>query len=364
MSGGLNICNVTKSFGALTVLHDISLTVEPGEFLVLLGESGCGKSTLLRLISGLEEDHLGRIEIGGRDVTLLDPKDRNIAMVFQSYALYPHMSVFDNIAFGMRIRRSSRATIDERVRQVADILKLNDHLDRKPAQLSGGQRQRVAIGRAMVRDPQLFLFDEPLSNLDAKLRAEMRSEIKRIHKVLNATIAYVTHDQIEAMTLADKIVLLNDGQIEQLGTPEDLYTRPQTLFAARFIGSPEINTLEITVQKSDAGLTVLLDGDVAMPLPNTVTWHGVQDGQRAILAVRPEDISLGGASSGGITTKGMRLELCEPMGAETSVVLDYAGQPLRLRAPGMKSLNSATTHSANWDLTNAHLFDVATGRHL
>jgi len=361
MSGGLQIQNVTKSFGALTVLHDISLDLVPGEFLVLLGESGCGKSTLLRLISGLEEDHEGTILIGGKDVTNLDPKDRNIAMVFQSYALYPHMSVFENIAFGLKIRRMSKADIKAEVDRVAEVLKLGDYLHRKPGQLSGGQRQRVAIGRAMVRDPQLFLFDEPLSNLDAKLRGEMRTEIKRIHHALNATIAYVTHDQVEAMTLADKIVLLNNGQIEQLGTPEELYMQPDTLFAARFIGTPEINTLPCTVTRDGDGFHAKV-GDIVVPVPASAARGAIADESKAILAVRPEGLSVG-AGEGFVTTD-HAVELCEPMGSETYVVLNFNGEPVRLRAAGLVKLAAGSNQSITWDLSGAHLFDPASGKHL
>ncbi len=361
MSGGLQIQNVTKSFGALTVLRDISIDLAPGEFLVLLGESGCGKSTLLRLISGLEEDHDGSILIGGKNVTHLDPKDRNIAMVFQSYALYPHMSVFDNIAFGLRIRRMSKAEIKAEVGRVADVLKLGDYLQRKPGQLSGGQRQRVAIGRAMVRDPQLFLFDEPLSNLDAKLRGEMRTEIKRIHHALNATIAYVTHDQVEAMTLADKIVLLNGGEIEQLGTPEELYMQPDTLFAARFIGTPEINTLACTITRDGDGYMAKI-GEVTLPVPTHAARGAIADGTKAILAVRPEGLSVGVGE--GFVTTDHSVELCEPMGSETYVVLNFNGEPVRLRAAGLVKLAAGSTQSITWDFKGAHLFHPNTGQHL
>ncbi|WP_238475522.1 ABC transporter ATP-binding protein [Rhodophyticola sp. CCM32] len=363
MSGGLQLKNVSKSFGALTVLNDINITVETGEFLVLLGESGCGKSTLLRLISGLEEDHEGAIEIGGRDVTHLDPKNRDLAMVFQSYALYPHMSVFDNIAFGMRIRKSARADIKTEVERVAQVLKLEDYLQRKPAQLSGGQRQRVAIGRAMVRNPQLFLFDEPLSNLDAKLRTEMRTELKRIHKTLNATIAYVTHDQVEAMTLADKIVLLNKGRIEQLGTPEELYLHPDTLFAAQFIGSPEINALDVTIATNAEGFVAHF-GDMELPLPASVARGKVQDGQRATLAIRPENLSLAAEGATGTVTGPHSLEFCEPIGSETSMVIDIAGTHVRMREPGLLKLATGSNHNVIWDLAAAHLFDPDSGRHL
>jgi len=359
---GLNLQNVGKSFGALRVLRDIDLSIAKGEFLVLLGESGCGKSTLLRLISGLELEHEGAIEIDGRDVSHLDPKDRNIAMVFQSYALYPHMSVYDNIAFGMKIRKTPRAESRAEVERVAQILKLEDYLDRKPGQLSGGQRQRVAIGRAMVRHPDLFLFDEPLSNLDAKLRGEMRTEIKRIHKVLGATIAYVTHDQIEAMTLADKIVLLNGGTIEQLGSPGALYNQPNTLFAARFIGTPEINALDVTVTPATGGYAARI-GDMVLPLPASVARQTITGERRAVLGVRPEFISVG-TSEAGIVTKGHTVEMCEPMGSETSVELSFESQRLRLRVPGLHHFEPGSEQAIAWDFSNAHLFDAETGAHL
>lgn len=363
MSGGLSLSHVTKSYGALTVIEDINLSIQPGEFLVLLGGSGCGKSTLLRLISGLEEELSGKIEIDGRDVTHLDPKDRNVAMVFQSYALYPHMSVFDNIAFGMRIRKAPKNEIKTEVSRVAKVLQLDDYLKRKPSQLSGGQRQRVAIGRAMVREPKIFLFDEPLSNLDAKLRAEMRSEIKRIHKALGATIVYVTHDQIEAMTLADKIVLLKDGHIEQMGTPEELYMKPKTLYTAKFIGSPEINTLPVSLSKVGDSICAKI-GEYTLPLPPQIVPKSFQEGQSAILAIRPECLFINSDDDKLPKTEGHAIEMFEPMGSETSIVLDFTGHPLRMRETGLKYYEYGGTHSVSWDLSDAHLFDPDTGHRL
>jgi len=362
MSGGVSIRQLEKSFAGITVLQDIDLEVEPGQFVVLLGESGCGKSTLLRLVSGLEEDHGGSIHIAGRDVTYLDPKDRRIAMVFQSYALYPHMSVFDNIAFGMKIRKQPASEVRERVEQAAGVLKLTPLLERRPAQLSGGQRQRVAIGRAMVREPDVFLFDEPLSNLDAKLRGEMRVEIKRIHRALDATILYVTHDQIEAMTLADRIVLLNGGRIEQTGTPTELYRDPDTLFAARFIGSPEINAIPVEITMEE-GRPVARHGSRTFHLPAEVLRAPVASGTRATLAIRPEFLSLG-AGDAEMISEGHPVLLCEPTGSETFVVLGLDDAELRLRIPGLHDLEEGSLQRVGWTLSAAHLFDPGTDRRL
>ena len=294
---GIELRGVKKSFGAIDVIHGVDLTVSGGEFVVFVGPSGCGKSTLLRMISGLEDVSDGEIHIGGRDVTELDPSKRGIAMVFQSYALYPHMSVRKNLAFGLKVAGTPKAEMDRQIATAAEILKIEPLLDRKPRQLSGGQRQRVAIGRAIVRKPQVFLFDEPLSNLDAELRVSMRIEIARLHRELGNTMVYVTHDQTEAMTLADKIVVLRAGRIEQIGTPEEIYENPSNEFVAGFIGSPRMNI---------TGARFLPDGRVeaggsritpAAPIP---TAHA---GESIKLGIRPEHIVLGGEGDNAIRAK-------------------------------------------------------------
>src|SRR6478609_7970651 len=252
--------DIEKSFGSTKVIHGISFDIQDGEFMVLVGPSGCGKSTLLRMLAGLEEITAGTISIDGRPVNDVDSKDRDIAMVFQSYALYPHMTVRDNMGFSLRLRKADKGEVDSRVARAAKILNLDPYLDRFPRELSGGQRQRVAMGRAIVRDPKVFLFDEPLSNLDAKLRVQMRSEIKALHQRLRTTTVYVTHDQIEAMTMADRIVVMHDGVIEQIGTPLELYDRPANLFVAGFIGSPSMNVLEGTVRRANGQCSVEAQG--------------------------------------------------------------------------------------------------------
>src|SRR6267143_2041093 len=280
----VEIRGVKKSFGAVDVIHGIDVTIADEEFVVLVGPSGCGKSTLLRMVAGLEQITGGQISIGGRIVNNLPPKDRDIAMVFQNYALYPHMTVRDNMAFSLKLRKADSATIDGRVKQAGEILGLIPYLDRYPRQLSGGQRQRVAMGRAIVRDPQVFLFDEPLSNLDAKLRVAMRTEIKELHQRLRTTTIYVTHDQIEAMTMADRIVVMHDGGVEQIGAPLELYDRPINRFVAGFIGSPAMNLLKGTI-RANGRAAFSGPGGVQLPLPSTAA--GV-DGRPVIYGVRPE----------------------------------------------------------------------------
>ena len=317
----VSIRNVVKHYGTNRVIHGLSFDIDPGEFVVFVGPSGCGKSTLLRMIAGLEGFETGEIRIADRVVNGLPAWDRDIAMVFQEYALYPHMSVARNIGFGLKMRKVPRPEIRARVAEAARILQIEHLLDRRPRELSGGQRQRVAMGRAIVRDPEVFLFDEPLSNLDAKLRVDMRSEIKRLHQRLGATMVYVTHDQVEAMTLADRIVVLKEGRIEQIGTPRDLYHEPETRFVAGFIGAPAMNFLPVSVR------------DGAAALPNGATLPARLRGPYAgpaELGIRPEHLQLARAGEG----VPMTVELVEPLGADTLVNVSFAGQELVARLPG------------------------------
>src|SRR6476646_5013009 len=284
----VSFANIEKSFGATKVIHGIGFDIKDGEFMVLVGPSGCGKSTLLRMLAGLEEITAGTIAIDSKVVNDVESKDRDIAMVFQSYALYPHMTVADNMAFSLKPRKADAKTIEERVARAAKILNLDPYLHRYPRELSGGQRQRVAMGRAIVRDPKVFLFDEPLSNLDAKLRVAMRAEIKALHQRLKTTTVYVTHDQVEAMTMADRIVVMHDGRIEQIGTPLDLYDHPNNLFVAQFIGSPAMNVMTGKVKRSGGPAHVEADGGVRWPLqqgPGT-------EGQAVAYGIRPGDLRL------------------------------------------------------------------------
>jgi multiple sugar transport system ATP-binding protein len=305
----VTINDVIKRYGNVQVMHGVSVDIEDGEFVVLVGPSGCGKSTLLRMLAGLEEVSEGTISIGERVVNDIPPKERDIAMVFQSYALYPHKTVYDNIGFPLKMAKRPAAEIDEKVTKAADILDLTKYLKRYPKELSGGQRQRVAMGRAIVRDPQVFLFDEPLSNLDAKLRVTMRVEIKELHQRLGTTIVYVTHDQIEAMTMADKIVVMRDGRVEQIGSPLDLYDNPQNTFVASFIGSPSMNFVHGKVASEDGCKVFVSDSGLKLPLPQT----SAQDGQGVTYGIRPEHIQIGAA---GIP---MDVVVVEPTGSETQI---------------------------------------------
>ena len=325
----LLISGIEKSFGAVKVLEGIDLDVADGELIVLLGPSGCGKSTLLAIIAGLEQASGGEIRIDERMVNEEHPKDRNIAMVFQSYALYPTMTARANMTFGLECRGVPRAERETAVQRVAELLQIGHLLDRKPAQLSGGQRQRVAMGRALVRDPDIFLFDEPLSNLDAKLRVEMRTEIKKLHQRVGTTIVYVTHDQVEAMTLASRIAVMHQGRIQQLADPRTVYERPANLFVARFMGSPPMNTLAARLERAGSGLEAVLPNGggepVRLPVPGSNGAAGRFAGREIVLGIRPESITeaqrRAGETEPGITMLPMPVEVVEPTGAETMVVL-------------------------------------------
>jgi multiple sugar transport system ATP-binding protein len=346
--GALSIRNVRKSFGATDILKGIDIEIAEGEFLILVGPSGCGKSTLLNMIAGLDTPTSGRIHIGERDVTDLPPKDRDIAMVFQSYALYPNMNVAQNIAFALEMRKVPKVERDAAVARVAKMLQIEHLLGRKPAALSGGQRQRVAMGRALARDPKLFLFDEPLSNLDAKLRVEMRAEIKLLHQRTRTTTVYVTHDQVEAMTLGDRIAVMKDGVVQQFGTPEDIYARPATRFVAEFIGSPAMNLLP--AQRSGDGLVAH-----GIPLATTPAQQAALQGADWIYGLRPEDLAL---SDHGLPAV---LSLVEPTGPETFFTADTALGPLTARVPGTLRLQPGAQVHLQWRAESAHLFDAGSG---
>jgi multiple sugar transport system ATP-binding protein len=352
------IRGLSKSYGPLTVLHDIELEVAPGEFTVLLGPSGCGKSTLLSAIAGLDEISAGRIEIGGVDVTAEEPSRRGIAMVFQSYALYPTMTVRRNLSFGLRVKSVPKVEIERRVAWAAELLQITPLLDRKPAQLSGGQRQRVAIGRALVQDAKLFLFDEPLSNLDAKLRTEMRVEIKRLHQQLGATIVYVTHDQIEAMTLATRIAVMRAGRIEQYATPDALYERPQTLFVAGFVGAPGMNFLPATFAAGAARLS-----NLALPLNGYPFAAPPQPGEPLILGVRPEHVGLADCGAPGIIVEAETLFI-EPMGADTLGWFQLDGHRISARLQPQLARGIAGSVRLALDLHHASLFGQKTEQRL
>ncbi|HET7365934.1 MAG TPA: sn-glycerol-3-phosphate ABC transporter ATP-binding protein UgpC [Burkholderiales bacterium] len=343
---------VLKNFGKTRVLHGISLDIGDGEFVVLVGPSGCGKSTLLRMLAGLEDITGGTIAIDGRVVNDIDSKDRDIAMVFQSYALYPHMTVRENMGFSLRLRNEKQAVIDQRVATAAKILNLEPFLQRHPRELSGGQRQRVAMGRAIVRDPKVFLFDEPLSNLDAKLRVAMRTEIKALHQRLKTTTVYVTHDQIEAMTMADRIAVMNEGRIEQLGEPLELYDRPANLFVAQFIGSPAMNIFDGVAR---AGSVEALG--VRWPA-SFATAGRAADGQRVRYGIRPEHLEPAGS---GIPAE---VVVVEPMGAETEIVAKVGDASLTVMMRGRSNAGPGERIFLAPQATHAHLFDAASGQRL
>jgi multiple sugar transport system ATP-binding protein len=351
----IDVIDVRKSYGGHEVIHGVSLGIADGDFVVLVGPSGCGKSTLLRMIAGLESISSGAVKIGSRVVNRLAPKDRDIAMVFQNYALYPHKTVAENMGFGLKLRRAPKAEIEARVRRAAEILDVAPLLDRYPRQLSGGQRQRVAMGRAIVRDPQVFLFDEPLSNLDAKLRVQMRAEIKELHQRLKTTTVYVTHDQIEAMTMADRIVVLRDGVVEQIGAPLELYDRPANLFVAGFIGSPAMNMLKGTI-RLDGKPSFVIEGGVSLPLSSAPAGS---DGRPAIYGIRPEHLTLGG--SDGVPAE---VSVLEPTGLETQVFAKLGTQKIVAVIRSRMTARPGETLPMTPEVASAHLFDAKTGARL
>lgn len=357
---GVQLNKVVKRFADIDVVHGIDLEVAENEFVVLVGPSGCGKSTTLRMIAGLEEISAGTIDIAGREVNEVAPKDRDVAMVFQNYALYPHLNVAENIAFGLRIRRVKKEEVTRSVNEVADILGLTDYLQRKPADLSGGQRQRVAMGRAIVRHPKVFLFDEPLSNLDAQLRTQMRAEIKRLHARLGATSIYVTHDQVEAMTLADRIVVMNNGRIEQIGTPMDLFMNPANQFVAGFIGSPPMNQITATLHIEEQGPVAQLDDGTRIVLP-FFDDAGKVDGQKVVVGIRPEDAKLEG--SGSLIP--CDVDLIEPLGSEALIHAKVANNPFVIKADTYGDISHLTELTKfHVDLSRIKLFNVADGQAL
>ncbi|MDA8199686.1 MAG: ABC transporter ATP-binding protein [Thermaerobacter sp.] len=351
--------HLDKEYGQVMAVRDFTFTVEDQEFLVLLGPSGCGKTTTLRMVAGLEEPTRGTISIGGREVTQLEPKDRDIAMVFQNYALYPHMTVFENMAFGLRMRRYRPDEIRRRVESAAEILGLAPLLQRRPRQLSGGQRQRVALGRAIVREPQVFLMDEPLSNLDAQLRAQTRAELKSLHQRLGATVMYVTHDQVEALTLGTHIVVMKDGIVQQADTPDGLYRRPTNQFVATFVGTPPMNVLAGALETRAATLVMRLGTDtVVVPSPDRAAVQGFQS-PRAILGVRPEHVHV--MPHGDDIPLTGRIRLVEPTGHETLVYLDVADQSLIARADGAFRGESGQVLTVGLDPVELHWFHPETG---
>ena len=354
----VSIRGIDISFGATKVLTGLDLEVAQSEFLVLLGPSGCGKSTLLNAIAGLIEVSAGQMWIGGRNVTWEEPKDRGIAMVFQSYALYPRMSVRGNMSFGLKVAKMPRDQIESRVGAAADMLRLRPLLERRPAALSGGQRQRVAIGRALVREAPVFLFDEPLSNLDAQLRAELRVEIKRLHQRIGATMIYVTHDQIEALTLADRIAVMDGGKIQQLDTPQAVYSKPASKFVASFVGSPAINFVAGKIT-GGGGAPVFQAADFALPLTGYEFAGAPGEGREATLGVRPEHIDTAGASA--LTAE---VEMIEPMGADTLVWTRLGATPLSLRVSGQTRVAPGARLPLAINAKNLSLFDAQTGLRL
>ncbi|WP_025126849.1 ABC transporter ATP-binding protein [Pseudomonas sp. PH1b] len=362
----LELRNVNKTYGAglPDTLKNIELKIDDGEFLILVGPSGCGKSTLMNCIAGLENISGGAILVDDADISGMSPKDRDIAMVFQSYALYPTMSVRDNIAFGLKIRKMPTADIDAEVARVAKLLQIEHLLGRKPGQLSGGQQQRVAMGRALARRPKIYLFDEPLSNLDAKLRVEMRTEMKLMHQRLKTTTVYVTHDQIEAMTLGDKVAVMKDGIIQQFGTPKQIYNDPANLFVASFIGSPPMNFIPLRLQRKDGRLLALLDsGQARCELPMGMQDAGLED-REVILGIRPEQISLASAEANGLPSIRAEVQVIEPTGPDTLVFVTLNGTKVCCRLAPDQAPEAGETLTLQFDPARVLLFDAQSGERL
>jgi multiple sugar transport system ATP-binding protein len=355
--------NIHKHYGSLAVLEDLNLSVGDGEFLVLLGPSGCGKTTLLNLLAGLQEVTAGEILIDGEDITDRDPKDRGLAMVFQSYALYPTKTVRGNLRFGLAAQKLEKSEIERRVSWAAELLQITPLMDRKPSQLSGGQRQRVAIGRALVKNVGVFLFDEPLSNLDAKLRTEMRIEIKKLHEEINSTIVYVTHDQIEAMTMATKIAVMDGGVIQQFGTPDEIYEHPANLFVAGFIGAPAMNFVDATIRNAD-GVKAETTGGITVDLSHYEFQTTPQDGQAIKIGLRPEHFDVHGCD--GVAAFELPVLSTERTGSDATIFLDLDGQLLLARAePGVaRQIRDGETIRVAFPAGKANVFDARTGRRL
>ena len=356
----VTLTNLHKRFDRTEAVSGIDLEIKDNEFVVLVGPSGCGKSTTLRMIAGLEEVTEGEILIGGELVNDVPPKDRDIAMVFQNYALYPHMTVFQNMSFGLRLRKYPKDDIRKRVEDAAKVLSITELLNRRPKQLSGGQRQRVAMGRAIVRNPRVFLFDEPLSNLDAKLRGQMRIEIKRVHQHLKTTTVYVTHDQVEAMTLADRVVVMNQGLIDQVGTPGQLYHSPRTRFVAGFIGSPAMNFLDCELSESAGGLSIAVGEHLSLPVPRErVERYRAHMGKPLTLGIRPEHITEERVDRGGVPLS-VDVDFVEPLGMETMVYFSLAGEALCGRVAPELDPQPGQSTKVCFDEDKVHLFDRST----
>ena len=356
---------VRKTFGKTVAVHDVDLHVADKEFVVLVGPSGCGKSTTLRMVAGLEDLSAGEIYIGGRLVNDMPIKDRDVAMVFQNYALYPYATVYENMAFALRIRKYPREEIQQRVEAAAETLGIGELLDRRPKQLSGGQRQRVAIGRAIVRSPKVFLFDEPLSNLDAKLRVQMRTEIKQIHQKVGTTIVYVTHDQVEAMTLAQRIVVMNAGRIEQVGTPQDMYERPQSRFVAGFIGSPSMNFIPCRLVDSAGRLAVQIEGGPTLPVPSSRTdRYRANAGREMVLGIRPEHCveNRPHEEDSGMAEFQARVEVVEPLGMDTMIHFKFGGRAVSSLVDPYSAREVGETMGFMMDMRKMHLIDPKTDK--